>query len=347
MTAAHIEPPADPLPALDLALLNDWQRDFPLTSRPFEVIAERHGCTGAEVQQHYRHLLQAGALGRIGGIFGVGAGGAAMLCALSVPADRIEQVAKQVNSFECVNHNYAREHQWNMWFVVTAPSVAERDACVSEIEAVTHLRALRLPMRRAFRIDLGFDLKTGHCQAVRSGRCEPIDAADHALAAAIEEGMSITEWPYAQWAKQAGCSEHDVLNKIQHWLDTGALRRFGAIVRHHELGVTANAMTVFNVPDESFVEYGLALAKQAGVTLCYARQRDEGWPYNLYCMVHGRTREETLAHIEQARQATGLTAFDHAVLFSTERFKQTGGRYFRAPPAAHPGTESTTLAVAA
>ncbi|MCC7545863.1 MAG: Lrp/AsnC family transcriptional regulator, partial [Aquabacterium sp.] len=60
------------------------------------------------------------------------------------------------------------------------------------------------------------------------------------------------------------------------------------------------------------------------------RQRDTGWPYNLYCMVHGRTEAETRAHIEQARQATGLTAFDHAVLFSTQRFKQTGGKYFRA-----------------
>lgn len=344
---AHIDPSPEPLPALDLALLNEWQRDFPLTSKPFEVIAAQHGCSGTLVQERYRHLMQSGALGRIGGIFGVGAGGSAMLCALSVPPERLDQVAEQVNLFECVNHNYARDHQWNLWFVVTAPSVAERDACVSDIEAVTHLRALRLPMRRAFRIDLGFDLHTGHCQTVRSGRCQPIERSDHALAAAIEAGLPLTDRPFARWAEQADCTEAKVLHKIQHWLNSGALRRFGAIVRHHELGVSANAMTVFNVPEDLFVEYGQALARQPGVTLCYARQRDEGWPYNLYCMVHGRTEADTRAHIENARQATGLNAFEHAVLFSTHRFKQTGGRYFRSDTPSLPRTTHTDTLVAA
>ena len=129
-------------------------------------------------------------------------------------------------------------------------------------EALTGLRALRLPMRRAFRIDLGFDLRTGHCQAVQQRRCQPIDSSDHTLAAAIESGLPLVEEPYAHWARQSGRSEADVLHTIQRWLDSGVLRRFGAVVRHHELGVTANAMTVFNVPDESFIERGQALAKQ-------------------------------------------------------------------------------------
>lgn len=318
-----------PLATLDMALLNDWQRDFPLCSRPFEVIASSLGCSAAEVQTRYAELQQSGALGRIGGIFGVGAGGSAMLCALAVPPQQLDAVAQQVNAFDYVNHNYARQHHWNLWFVVTAPSQADRDTCVSQIETITGLRALRLPMRRAFRIDLGFDLRTGHCQAVQQRRCQPIDPADHTLAAAIESGLPLVDEPYALWAQQSGRSEADVLHTIQSWLDSGVLRRFGAVVRHHELGVTANAMTVFNVPDESFIERGQALAKQPGITLCYARQRDEGWPYNLYCMVHGRTEAETRAHIEHARQYAGLLPYDHAVLFSTQRYKQTGGRYFR------------------
>ena len=322
--------PIEPFAALDLALLNDWQRNFPLTDRPFDTIGAQYGASGAEVQARYRTLMQGGALSRIGGIFGVGAGGSAMLCALAAPASELDHVAQKVNAFDYVNHNYARQHHWNLWFVVTAPSAAERDACVDQIEALTGLRALRLPMKRAFRIDLGFDLHTGHCQAAPHRRCAPIDAADHPLAAAIEAGLPLVDRPYAQWAEQAGRSEADVQARIQQWLDNGTLRRFGAVVRHHELGVSANAMTVFNVPDEALLTYGQALAQQTGITLCYARQRDTGWPYNLYCMVHGRTEAETRAHIEQARQATGLTAFDHAVLFSTQRFKQTGGKYFRA-----------------
>jgi len=322
--------PFEPFAASDLALLNDWQRDFPLTDRPFDKIGAQYGASGAEVQARYRTLMQGGALSRIGGIFGVGAGGSAMLCALAAPASELDHVAQKVNAFDYVNHNYARQHHWNLWFVVTAPSAAERDACVDQIEALTGLRALRLPMKRAFRIDLGFDLQTGQCQSAIHRRCQPIAPADHPLAAAMEAGLPLIDRPYAHWAAQSGRSEADVQHRIQQWLNDGTLRRFGVVVRHHELGVTANAMTVFNVPDDDLQTHGQALAQQAGITLCYARQRDTGWPYNLYCMVHGRTEAETRAHIEQARQATGLTAFDHAVLFSTQRFKQTGGKYFRA-----------------
>ncbi|MDE2402540.1 MAG: Lrp/AsnC family transcriptional regulator [Burkholderiales bacterium] len=317
------------LSALDVALLNNWQRDFPITAQPFEVIAGQHGTTSTDVLQRYQALMNMGALSRIGGIFGVGAGGSAMLCALAVPPEHLSRVAAQVNAFDYVNHNYAREHHWNLWFVVTAPSADERDQCIRDIELVTQLRALRLPMRRAFRIDLGFDLHSGPRCLPGHQRCAPIDAEHHALAAAIEQGMPLVDRPYAAWAREAGSTEEAVMQRVMAWTQAGVLRRLGVIVRHHELGVTANAMTVFNVPDEQLVEMGLVLAQQGGITLCYARHRDEGWPYNLYCMVHGRSREETRQHIEAARRQTGLDQFDHAVLFSTERFKQTGGRYFR------------------
>lgn len=316
--------------ALDMALLNDWQRDFPLVPRPFDVIAARYDVRVESVQDAYRQLQQRGALSRIGGVFGVGAGGSAMLCAFAVPLDRMNEVAAIVSACPGVNHNYEREHRWNLWFVMTAPSAVQRDALVTQLEQRTGLRALRLPMRRAFRIDLGFDLYTGACPSRDARRCEPLPQSDHALAAAVEQGLPIVDRPYARWAEQAGCDEDAVLRRLQSWLDHGALRRFGAIVRHHEVGLQANAMTVFNVPDDQLVAAGERLARQPGVTLCYARHRDEGWPYSLYCMVHGRSRNDALALIELARVAAGLTGVEHAVLFSTRRYKQTGAHYFRA-----------------
>ncbi len=325
-------PAADPVDehALEMALLNDWQRDFPLTSRPFDVIAARYGVRPSRVQDAYRRLQERGAISRIGGVFGVGAGGSAMLCAFAVPPDRMAEVVAVVNACPGVNHNYEREHHWNLWFVITAPSAAERDAAVASMEQQTGLRALHLPMRRAFRIDLGFDLYTGACPARAQTRCAPLPTEDHALAAAVEQGLPLADQPYALWAEQAGCDEASVLQRLQAWLSNGALRRFGAIVRHHELGLHANAMTVFNVPDDELAAAGERLARQTGITLCYARSRDEGWPYNLYCMVHGRSREDAQSLIELARVAAGLTGYEHAVLFSTKRYKQTGARYFRA-----------------
>jgi DNA-binding Lrp family transcriptional regulator len=128
--------------------------------------------------------------------------------------------------------------------------------------------------------------------------------------------------------ENAGLREAQVLDRIGEWLADGVIRRFGVIVRHHELGFAANAMAVWDVPDERVSDYGAALAGEAGVTLCYRRLRAEPhWPYNLFCMVHGRDRTAVQAQIADIARTTGLSVFPHALLFSTRRFKQRGARY--------------------
>ena len=117
------------------------------------------------------------------------------------------------------------------------------------------------------------------------------------------------------------------------WLDQGTLRRFGLIVRHHELGFDANAMAVFDVPDTLVDLLGPRLAAQAGITLCYCRERAPGWPYNLYGMVHGRDRDSVQAALGAAVREAGLSAWPSEVLFSWRRYKQTGARRFRDLPA--------------
>jgi DNA-binding Lrp family transcriptional regulator len=116
---------------------------------------------------------------------------------------------------------------------------------------------------------------------------------------------------------------------LQRWLDTGTLRRFGAIVRHHEFGFDANAMTVFNVPSDQVDERGARVARQAGITLSYRRQPAVDWPYNLYFMVHGTDRSAVQATIARVIADCDLADFPHQVLFSRQRFKQTGARRFR------------------
>jgi len=157
-----------------------------------------------------------------------------------------------------------------------------------------------------------------------------VASGERALAALVESGVPLLAQPYAAWAEQLGTPEAEVLATIRRWLDRGTLRRFGVVVRHHELGFDRNAMTVFDVPDDEVDARGAALAAQPGVTLCYRRERAEGWPYNLYCMVHGREREAVRATIDSAARAAGIAERPHEVLFSTRRFKQQGGRYFSA-----------------
>jgi DNA-binding Lrp family transcriptional regulator len=317
-----------------LRLLNDWQHGFPLLPHPFDALGRELGCGAHAVLSQYRALQAEGSLSRIGGVFAAGAGGAAALCAYAARPSRLEHVAALVSAHPGVNHNYEREHAYNLWFVMTGIDRAEVQAGVDALDAATGLRALRLPMLRPYRIDLGFDLLDTHRRRAAQSPARapaPVAEADRALAALAGEGLPLVEAPYAAWAAQLGRSTGEVLDTLQDWLARGTLRRFGVVVRHHELGFDQNAMCVFDVADDRVDATGALLAQQPGVTLCYRRARDAGWSYNLYAMVHGRERAQVLAQVEEAATAAGLQAVPHAVLFSRRRFTQRGARYFGAP----------------
>ncbi|MPM81096.1 hypothetical protein SDC9_128148 [bioreactor metagenome] len=143
-----------------------------------------------------------------------------------------------------------------------------------------------------------------------------------------EHGLPLTERPYDLWAGQLGQSVDAVLAQLQRWLTQRTLARFGVVVRHHELGYTANAMTVFDVPDDEVDACGEHLACQPGVTLAYRRARAGHWHYNLYCMVHGRERDEVHSLVQQAAERAGIAHRQRAVLFSLRRFTQRGPRRF-------------------
>lgn len=254
---------------------------------------------------HYRHLQRQGSLSRIGAVFAPGAGGASLLAAMAVPPERLEAVAAIVSSHAGVNHNYEREHATNLWFVATGPDAAQVDQLLRSIEMDTGLPVQRLPMLRPYRIDTGFDLRAS--QSRSSGATHwaqtPLQAQDQPLAALAEQGLPLVERPYDLWAEQLQQPVEAVLHTLQRWLDERTVSRFGVVVRHHELGFTANAMTVFDVPESEVDACGEALARVPGVTLAYQRARTGGWPYNLYCMVHGRDRER--AHHGRARRGPG------------------------------------------
>ncbi|MDR0479971.1 MAG: Lrp/AsnC family transcriptional regulator [Burkholderiaceae bacterium] len=315
-------------------LLNDWQHGFPLCARPYAELARVTGLAEAEVMQTLRGALADGRVSRIGGVFAPEAGGAALLVAMAVPQPRIEAVAARVSAHPGVNHNYLREHPLNLWFVITGSDVAAVESGVAELESACGLPALRLPRVRPYRVDLGFDLHRSPDdgaaqQKPQRSASTPIPASEWPLARCAEAGLPVVDRPYAAWADEIGWSEAQVIARLQAWLDAGQLKRFGVVVRHHQLGWAANAMVVWDVPDGAVNACGLALADQPGVTLAYRRARAAGWPYNLYAMVHGAQRDAAQAVIERATCAAGLTPYSRAVLFSTRCFKQTGARRFR------------------
>jgi DNA-binding Lrp family transcriptional regulator len=322
------------------SLLNDWQRGFPLVAAPFAHIAAALGCSEATVIEQFQALRAQGDLSRIGGVFAAGAGGAGLLAAVAVPPAQLDAVAALVSAQPSVNHNYEREHRWNLWFVLNGSSASAVQRTMDSLQSLVRLPMLRLMMQRAYRIDLGFDLagSIGRSRTDTRGEAPaPLAAADWPLAALVEQGLPLVRHPYDRWALQLGNDGDQVVGTIARWQRDGTLKRFGAIVRHHELGFDANAMTVFDVPDAEVDARGDALARDDAVTLAYRRERAAGWPYNLYCMVHGRDRGSVCAALEGVVRRAGLSHVPRETLFSRRRFKQEGARRFRDlhPEASH------------
>lgn len=156
----------------------------------------------------------------------------------------------------------------------------------------------------------------------------PVDEADRRLLAAIQHGLPLVPRPYAEIAAGLGISEEEVVARLAWLKEAGVIRRFGVVVRHHELGYASNAMVVWDVPEEQVTELGRCIADFDFITLCYRRPRRlPQWRYNLYCMIHGKNREEVLAHLEWMVNHCGLQTLPHEVLFSRRRFKQRGAIY--------------------
>jgi DNA-binding Lrp family transcriptional regulator len=319
---------------LEFRLLNEFQRDFPLVPRPYEEIARRLGVREEQAIAALARLLSRGLASRIGATFAPGRLGAATLAALAVAPERLEAVAAIVNAFPEVNHNYEREHRYNLWFVVTAPDDARVAAVVRAIESAAGCgRALSLPMIEAYRVDLGFDLRDGPGaprRAASSGATgrRALAPAERALAAALQQGLALVPQPYAELGRRAGMAEEAAIATLCRWLEEGLVNRLGVIVRHRPLGFRANAMVVWDVPDARARAAGQALARAPGVTLCYLRERrPPDWPYNLYCMIHGRNRVEALSRIAALDALCGLAGYPYEVLFSRRCFRQCGARY--------------------
>jgi DNA-binding Lrp family transcriptional regulator len=156
----------------------------------------------------------------------------------------------------------------------------------------------------------------------------PVESRYLRLRALLENGLPVHPKPYRLLAEQTGLTETETLERVRQWQSDGLFRRFGLVVRHRSLGFRANAMLVIAVDDTEADAIGERLAKTDAVTLCYRRrQQPPAWPYNLFCMIHGRDREAVQSEAGAMLARYGLDKRPHALLFSLREFKQRGARY--------------------
>lgn len=312
-----------------LFLVNNWQRGFPLAARPFAQIGKGCGLSEDRVLGQFLQLKAQGALDRVGPLFRPNTVGASSLAAIAVPDQRLAEVAAFVSAQPGVNHNYEREHRINLWFVVTGATAAGVERTLRDIESVTGLQVLRLPLLEEFHIDLGFDLDTHAVprEGMRS-TTRRLSGEERRLVRATVRGLPLVPAPYEAVAKSLGLSEARVISLLKRMLDEGRIRRIGAVIRHRRVGYEANAMVVWDVPDSEVGEIGRRLAADSAISLCYRRARAlPEWPYNLYCMLHGRSRDRVRFDVKRISAAYGLGRFPRSVLFSRQCFAQRAANY--------------------
>jgi DNA-binding Lrp family transcriptional regulator len=310
----------------DLQLANAWQRGFPLVPRPFAEIGARCGLSEAQVIEGYRELQARGIVDRIGPVFRPNTVGASTLAAMAVPPDRLAEVGALVSSQPGVNHNYERDHPFNLWFVATGSTEADVARAICAIEEAAGIKVLRLPLLEEFHIDLGFDLEDRSVPRTAPAKAEALalSAGERVFLSRVSSGLPLAPRPYGA----LGVAEDEAIAMLRRWLERGAIRRIGAVVRHRAIGYRANAMVAWDVPEERVAPLGRRLATDPLVTLCYHRARAlPDWPYNLYCMVHGRERAGVTYEIKRLSVAHGLGRFPRTVLFSNRCFSQRAARY--------------------
>ncbi|WP_254527849.1 Lrp/AsnC family transcriptional regulator [Natrinema gelatinilyticum] len=343
----------------DVALIDGYQSGFPVVERPFRRVGAAIGLEESAVVDRVRALKEAGIVRRFGAVLNPPVIGSSTLAAVRAPDDRFDEIASIVNEYRQVNHNYARDHEWNMWFVVTAGSQDRRDEILAEIESRTGCSVLNLPMLTDYYIDLEFPVVNGDRFARESAvprSAEPatgdpasddslgqhtdssatriseeatgdLSALEAELLLEIQDGFPLSSTPYRDIAGRVGYAVEDVLTAIEQLFSSGCIKRIGCVINHVVTGFDANCMVVWNVPDERLDEWGERAGGLPYVTLCYHRPRrpDLDWPYNLFTMIHGRDPEAVDEKIDEL--AADYLPVDNERLYSTETLKQTGARY--------------------
>jgi DNA-binding Lrp family transcriptional regulator len=151
-----------------------------------------------------------------------------------------------------------------------------------------------------------------------------MDELDLELLKVAQDGLDLTERPYRVWGEVLGMREEEIIYRLRAMEEEGIIRRFAATIGHRALGILANALIAWRVPPEKVDQAGAIFAAAEEVTHCYERATAQDWPYNIYTMVHSRSREECLQIAERLSSRSGIS--DYIVLFSEKEYKKISAR---------------------
>jgi siroheme decarboxylase len=323
---------------LDRKLLNLMQGSFPIAQRPYRRVAELGGVQEAEVMRRVQRLLDKRIIRQVTPIFDTrGLGYSSMLVAAKVDPCNPHRAAQVINEHPGVSHNYLRNHEFNLWFTIaTEPdSRLGLEGTLEVLAKEAGAESVRqLPTLRLFKIRMDLEME-GDTEALSSAAevAEPIDLdpqpydeLDIAVIRALQGDMMVVEEPYAAAASELGLTQARFLDHLAGMQERGLLRRVAAILFHRRAGFSANGMGVWQVPDRQIFEIGCRMAAVRGISHCYQRPTYEDWPYSVFTMAHGRSKDECDAVLDSIAEQTGID--ERATLYSSTEFKKIRLLYF-------------------
>ena len=324
----------------DKRLMNLLQSSFPLEAEPFAPLASEAGLGVDELMERTQRLLDERIIREITPIFDTRAlGYSSMLVAAKVDSEHPHRPAKIINSHPGVSHNYLRTHEFNLWFTIATPPDSELglQGTLDVLQELTGAESIRqLPTLRLFKINMNLEMEKGtealaaaaEAATPRELEAQPYDDADIAVIRALQGPMAVVDRPYDEAASEAGMTTPQLLERLREMVDRKILRRVAAILYHRRAGFSANGMGVWRVPAEEVLETGARMASVRGISHCYERPTYADWPYSVFTMAHGRSKEECDAILDSIADEHDLHGDDRAVLYSSTEYKKIRLHYF-------------------
>jgi siroheme decarboxylase len=323
---------------LDRQLLNLMQGSFPIEARPYARVAELASVTEQEVMSRVARLLEQRIIRQVTPIYDTRAlGYSSMLVAAKVDSEHPWQAAKIVNSHPGVSHNYLRNHDFNMWFTLACEpdSKLGLQGTLEVLQELTGAESIRqLPTLKLFKIRMDLEMEGDTAALSQEGvasepvelEAVPYDELDKEVIRATQGDLPVVSEPLAPAAERLGMTLVALLEHLEGMRERGILRRVAAILYHRRAGFSSNGMGVWKVPQERIAEIGPRMAAFRGISHCYQRPTYEDWPYSVFTMAHGRSKEECDAILDSIAEQTGIS--DYATLYSSTEFKKIRLLYF-------------------
>ena len=331
---------AIPLDDLDKRLANVLQSNFALTPEPWPDIAARAETSVDDAIARTQRMLDGRIIREITPIFDTRAlGYSSMLVAAKIDPEHPHRAAEIVNSHPGVSHNYLRTHEFNLWFTIATPPDSQLglQGTLDVLQELTGAESIRqLPTIVLFKINMNLEMEGGTPDLTKAVDAappreldpQPYDDFDVAVIRALQGPMKAVTRPYDEAAAAVGVSTEALLEHLEGMKERKILRRVAAILYHRRAGFSANGMGVWRVPEEDILETGARMAAVRGISHCYQRPTYADWPYSVFTMAHGRSKEECDAILDSIADMTGLHGEDRATLYSSTEYKKIRLHYF-------------------